>query len=266
MNALVKIVPLLSDNYGYLICCPEKKVCAAVDPVEPKKVLAAAAKEGLTITHILTTHSHWDHAGGNLELIKALKDAGKSVEVVGGANDNIPGATKEVKEGDTFSIGTSVNVRVIDTPCHTPGHVSFYCTGRDKKSAGAAFTGDTMFVAGCGNFNTGSPAQMYSAFKKLGALPPETLVYVGHEYTTTNLAYASVVEPENKELQARVKWAQDRRKEGLPTVPTTIKDEWETNPFLRVDKPSVQKYAGTTDGVKAIKFVRADKTAWGRRR
>mmetsp|Transcript_17748 Transcript_17748/g.28915 ORF Transcript_17748/g.28915 Transcript_17748/m.28915 type:complete len:325 (-) Transcript_17748:618-1592(-) len=252
----VVTVPLLNDNYGYLIVCPKEKVCAVVDPVEPKKILAAAKKEGVDITHILTTHSHWDHAGGNKDLIKSLKDQGKSVIVVGGAKDGIPGVTKEVKEGDEFKIGTSVEVKVLDTPCHTQGHVCFYCTkadAKEKSEGGAVFTGDTMFVGGCGNFNSGSPEQMYSNFMKLGKLPKDTLVYCGHEYTLKNLAYASYADPENVELKERVKWAEERRKAGLPTVPSTIKDEWETNPFLRVDTETIRKYAKTTDGAKAMK-------------
>mmetsp|Transcript_39387 Transcript_39387/g.63079 ORF Transcript_39387/g.63079 Transcript_39387/m.63079 type:complete len:186 (-) Transcript_39387:103-660(-) len=112
---------------------------------------------------------------------------------------------------------------------------------------------------------TGSPEQMYSNFMKLGKLPKDTLVYCGHEYTLKNLAYASYADPENVELKERVKWAEERRKAGLPTVPSTIKDEWETNPFLRVDTETIRKYAKTTDGAKAMKFVRADKDAWGRR-
>jgi len=158
----VVTVPLLNDNYGYLIVCPKEKVCAVVDPVEPKKILAAAKKEGVDITHILTTHSHWDHAGGNKDLIKSLKDQGKSVIVVGGAKDGIPGVTKEVKEGDEFKIGTSVEVKVLDTPCHTQGHVCFYCTkadAKEKSEGGAVFTGDTMFVGGCGNFNSGDDGE-----------------------------------------------------------------------------------------------------------
>jgi len=261
----VVTVPLLSDNYGYLLICSDQKVCAAVDPVEPKKIIDAAKKQGVKITHILTTHSHWDHAGGNTELVKAL---GGDVTVVGGANDNIPSVTKEVKEGDVFKIGSSIKVDVLDTPCHTKGHVCFYATNQketDKKAPGVVFTGDTMFVGGCGNFNSGTPDQMYSNFMKLGKLPPETQVYCGHEYTLKNLAYAATVEPQNSELKQRIEWAEGRRKTGLPTVPSTIKDEWETNPFLRVDKKSVRDFSKASDGTEAILYVRKDKTAWGRK-
>jgi len=225
--------------------------------VEPSKIIAAAKKEGVGITHILTTHSHWDHAGGNKELFKLLD--GK-VEVVGGANDGIPCATLEVKEGDKIKIGSTVEVSVLDTPCHTRGHVSFYCTSLlsdDDKKTGkrspdtAVFTGDTMFVAGCGNFNWGTGEQMFSAFQKIGKLPPQTKVYCGHEYTLRNLAFAAFASPEDDKIKERLKWAEGRRKAGKPTVPSTIKDEWETNLFLQAKGPS------------EITKVRKDKDVWG---
>ncbi len=268
----VVVVPMLRDNYGYLLVCSEAKVCAVVDPVEPDKILAAAKAEGVKITHILTTHSHWDHAGGNKALVAKLGKSGQSVAVLGGANDGIPAVTQTVKENDIFKVGSSLRVRVLDTPCHTPGHICFIAEKMDSQGLevkgvpSAVFTGDTLFVGGCGNFNAGTPQQMSTNFAKLGALAKDTLVYCGHEYTLRNLAYATSVEPENEALQKRVQWAEARRKEGRPTVPSTIGDEWQTNPFLRtLSVKSVQNYAKTTVPWKAMLYVRKDKDAWGRR-
>ena len=149
-------VPALEDNYMYVVIDEETKQCGVVDPVDASAMITAAEREGATITAILTTHSHWDHAGGNVELKKRCA----SVEVVyGGAGDGVAGCTKELNDGDTFALGNST-VQVISTPCHTPGHICYLVDGN-------VFTGDTMFVSGCGNFNSGTPAQMAAAFSLL---------------------------------------------------------------------------------------------------
>ena len=156
MPVRVVPVPALEDNYMYVVIDEETKQCGVIDPVDAAAIQAAAEREGATITSILTTHSHWDHAGGNVELKKRCS----SIEVVyGGKNDGVAGCTKELSDGDTFALGNST-VQVLSTPCHTAGHICYLVDGN-------VFTGDTMFVSGCGNFNSGTPAQMASAFQKL---------------------------------------------------------------------------------------------------
>ncbi|KNC78610.1 hydroxyacylglutathione hydrolase [Sphaeroforma arctica JP610] len=215
--------------------------------------------QGVNLKYILTTHNHYDHAGGNSEMAKTFPDA----VVVGGKGDKAEAVTKEVWQDDQFSMGTCV-VKVISTPCHTPGHVCYHIHDEeDSASGGNVFTGDTLFVAGSGNLNSGTPRMMHDALcNKLAHLPDDTNVWVGHEYTMNNLKFAVTVEPENEALQNKLKWAQQQRDQGLPTVPSTIKDEKETNPFVRCTQPSVQKWAGTTDPVEALATVRKRKSAW----
>lgn len=153
---------------------------AAIDPVEPDKVLAAASKAGALITHILTTHKHWDHAGGNSEMRKLLPD----VPVLGGAGDGVAACTWQVQEGEVFRIGRDLRVECLLTPGHTMGHICYAVTderGLKERAQRAVFTGDTLFVGGAGKFFEGSPADMLASLSKLGALPPETFVYCGHE-------------------------------------------------------------------------------------
>lgn len=261
-------VPVLQDNYSYLLVDVATKTAAAVDPVEPDIVIAAAKKVGVEIKTILTTHSHWDHAGGN----NSMKSKLKGISVVGGVGDNAEGVTTEVKHGDTVKVG-ELSVGVLSTPCHTPGHVCFYIKGTEGKEEnkedaqpGVVFTGDTMFVGGCGNFNTGTPKQMANnMLNVLGSLPGSTQVYVGHEYTLKNLSFGLFAEPDNKELQAKMAWAQEQRRNNLPTVPSTINDEWATNPFMRIREASIQKLTGEKDDEKGMFAVRKAKNEWGRK-
>ena len=223
MPVRVVPVPALEDNYMYVVIDEETKQCGVIDPVDASAMLAAAEREGATITAILTTHSHWDHAGGNVELKKRCA----SIEVVyGGKNDGVACCTKELGDGDTFALGNST-VQVLSTPCHTAGHICYLVDGN-------VFTGDTMFVSGCGNFNSGTPAQMAQAFQKLLALPDETKVWVGHEYTCKNCRFALFAEPDNEEIQRRLKWAEScpawkstftpsrRRSDGDNVAPTQV--------------------------------------------
>jgi hydroxyacylglutathione hydrolase len=261
----VVTIPALSDNNMYLIVCKKTGVAAVVDPVEPAKVIAAAKTAGASLQVVLTTHNHWDHAGGN----EALASEVPGLIIYGGKGDRAAGVTKEVTEGDVLSIG-ALQVKVMDTKCHTPGHVSYLIDPADNVSPLSVFTGDTLFVSGCGNFNSGSPAQMASAFIKFGALPASTLVWVGHEYTTKNLEYALSLEPENKRIKEKYAWAKKQRSSSppKPTVPSTIAEEAECNPFMRVSGapvPSVMAKTGSTNPADAILWVRKDKDAFGRR-
>ena len=250
MPVRVVPVPALEDNYMYVLIDEETKQCGVVDPVDASAMITAAEREGATITAILTTHSHWDHAGGNVELKKRCA----SVEVVyGGAGDGVAGCTKELNDGDTFALGNST-VQVLSTPCHTAGHICYLVDGN-------VFTGDTMFVSGCGNFNSGTPAQMAQAFQKLLALPDDTKVWVGHEYTCKNCRFALFAEPDNAEIQRRLKWAESCHSW---TVPSTIGDEKRCNPFARLG--SLPMFENEPGGpAERMRLVRKAKDDWGRR-
>ncbi|GAB0097246.1 Hydroxyacylglutathione hydrolase [Sergentomyia squamirostris] len=249
----VKILPALQDNYMYLIIDKATKNAAIVDPVDPDSVLAAVDEEKVNLVKVLTTHHHWDHAGGNEKLVK---DFTKNPLEVYGGDDRIGALTKKVVDGDTFKIG-SLNVRCIFTPCHTTGHICYYIQSEQE---GVVFTGDTLFSAGCGRFFEGTPDQMYTALiDKLSTLPDSTKVFCGHEYTASNLKYAHHVEPENPDVEQRIQWTKERRDGKLPTVPSTIGEEKAFNPFMRVNEKSVQEHAKATDGVSTMGFLRREK-------
>jgi hydroxyacylglutathione hydrolase len=226
----VHIVPILFDNYAYVLVDEASGEAAVVDPAEPEPVLRTLAELGVKLTTVLCTHHHADHSGGNVALAQAFA----GVRVVGSEVDGarIPALSHPVKHEDTLCVGTSV-VRVLYVPCHTRGHVAYFCDGD-------LFCGDTLFVAGCGRFFEGTAADMDRALNEvLGGLAPETRIYCGHEYTLDNLAFAQTVEPENKALQEKLAWARDRRAKQLPTVPSTLGEERTYNPFLRVREETV---------------------------
>lgn len=250
----IRILPALSDNYMYLLVCNETKQAAIVDPVAPDTVLAAVAEEGVSLTNLLTTHHHWDHAGGNKQLIEQLGDP--SLQVVGG-DERIDGVTRFANHGDEFKIG-SLTVTCLFTPCHTTGHFCYYVRGpgdRDK----AVFTGDTLFIGGCGRFFEGTAEQMYNALVKvLSELPGDTKVYCGHEYAIQNLSFGLSVEPENQDIAKKLAWVKEQREASppLPSVPSTIEEERRINPFVRVCEPSVQSKVGESDPVLTMRAVR----------
>jgi len=227
--------PCLSDNYGVLIRDSEHNVTAAIDAPDANAVAAALAEQGWRLTHILTTHHHGDHTAGNAGL-----KAQTGCTIVGPRAEaaKIPGIDKSVGEGDTFTFG-SHEVRVFDTPGHTAGHISFWLP-----AAGVAFVGDTLFAIGCGRVIEGNAQMMWKSLQKLMALPKETSVYCGHEYTQANARFALTIEPENAALQKRAKEVDQLRAAGGATLPTTIGVELETNPFLRPHVAAIQKRLG----------------------
>ncbi|KAJ3682928.1 hypothetical protein LUZ60_013155 [Juncus effusus] len=251
-------VPCWEDNYAYLIVDETTKEAAAVDPVEPEKVIQAASEIGACVNSVFTTHHHRDHSGGN-EKMRLLVPG---IKVYGGSLDDVKGCTDKVENGDKLSIGKDLNVLCLHTPCHTKGHISYYITGKDGEDP-AVFTGDTLFVAGCGKFFEGTAEQMYKSLcVTLGSLPKPTQVYCGHEYTAKNLQFALTVEPGNEKLKQKLKWAQEKREKGEFTIPSTIEDEFETNPFMRVDLPELQAKVGASSPVEAIGNVRKMKDNW----
>lgn len=254
-NLVVKILPALADNYMYLITDADSREAAIVDPVDPDVVLQAVEQENVKLTSVLTTHHHWDHAGGNEKLVKAFAGKGK-LQVYGG-DDRIGALTDKVTQGDTFKIG-SLQVDCLFTPCHTSGHICFYVTGPNGEKA--VFTGDTLFLGGCGRFFEGTGDQMYTALiDKLGALPDETQVFCGHEYTIQNLKYGLHVEPKNEDIKRKIAWANEQRKKALPTIPGSIGEEKKINPFMRVNEPTVQEHVNKSDAISTMTALRKEK-------
>ncbi|MGD0143440.1 MAG: hydroxyacylglutathione hydrolase [Rhizomicrobium sp.] len=242
MTALaIELVPCLSDNYAYLIHSRDDGLCAVVDPSEPGPVRKAIAERGLRLTHILNTHHHFDHTGGNL----ALKEEFHA-EIVGPAKDRerIPGIDVGVDEDTPWQFGSRA-VRVLEIPAHTRAHIAFVFT-QDN----AVFTGDTLFAMGCGRLFEGTPAMMWDSLSKLMRLPGDMRVYCGHEYTLNNGRFALTLEPSNSELQVRMADVRALRAKNAPTIPSTIDLEKRTNPFVRPDSAEIRhtlNMAGATD-------------------
>ena len=217
-------IPCLQDNYGFLVHDPETGATATIDTPEVAPINQALAAKGWRLTHILNTHHHFDHAGGNEEL-----KAQWNCQVVGAAIDaeRIPGIDVALADGDTLTLG-SKQARIIEVPGHTSGHIAYYFAADE-----VAFVGDTLFALGCGRLFEGTPEQMSESLGKIMALPDATTVYCAHEYTEANAAFAVTMEPANPALQQRVKEIQSLRAAGKPTVPTSIGLERATNPFVR---------------------------------
>ncbi|KAL8274597.1 hypothetical protein Esti_001500 [Eimeria stiedai] len=254
-------IPTLSDNYAYLVIDKKTKAAACVDPAEPEKVVAAAKEHGVTLHKCLCTHKHFDHSGGNVKIKKLIPE----IEVVGSAYEETPGKTKAVTEGDTFLLGDLL-VKALHAPCHTSGHMLYYMESRtDPNAQPIIFTGDTLFLAGCGRFFEGDASQMHRALmEKIGTLPAETLVYCGHEYSLANLQFAATIEPHNNALENKLDWARKQRAAGKPTIPSTIGEEKAYNPFMRVDKLEVQKAVGAPAGdqVQTMHLLRERKNVF----
>lgn len=217
-------IPVLSDNYVWLVHEPESGETMAVDPAVAEPVLEQATARGWTITQIWNTHWHPDHTGGNA----AIKDAtGCTITGPAAEAERIPTLDRMVAEGDTVALGAAT-ARVIDVPAHTAGHIAFQFA-EDQ----AAFVGDTLFAMGCGRLFEGTADQMYANMRKLEALGDATRVYCAHEYTLSNGRFALTVEPGNAALVERMNEVTAMRERGEPTVPTTIALERATNPFMR---------------------------------
>eukprot|EP00928_Gymnodinium_smaydae_P048881 TRINITY_DN32741_c0_g1_i1.p1 TRINITY_DN32741_c0_g1~~TRINITY_DN32741_c0_g1_i1.p1 ORF type:complete len:256 (-),score=23.58 TRINITY_DN32741_c0_g1_i1:228-995(-) len=224
----VVTVPVLADNYAYLLIDDETKEAAAVDPAEAALVMAKAREEGVNVTAVLTTHHHLDHAGGNSDMVNRVP----GIKVYGGRLDNVSACTDPLDHGNTLKVG-NLEVHALHTPGHTKGSISFYCKSESGRP-GCVFTGDTMFVGGCGRLFGCTAEDMHrSLVEVLGSLPEDTLVYAGHEYTVKNLEFAVSLEAGNETLKNMLRWAQDQNLARKTTVPSTLQNEWLINPFMR---------------------------------
>ena len=248
----IRQVPVLSDNYVYLLRDPETRACAAVDPAIAGPVLDALSAVEWKLSHILCTHHHMDHVGGNIEIKQAT-----GCTIVGARADGgrIPGVDVFVEEGDEVAIG-GATARVIETPGHTSGHVTYWFAGST-----ALFCGDTLFSLGCGRLFEGTPEQMWSSLTKLRDLPDGARVYCAHEYTNANADFALSVDADNPALQARAAEVLALREAGKPTVPSTLAEEKAANPFLRADDAALQRAAGLSgrDPVSVFAEIRRRK-------
>ncbi|HWL86665.1 MAG TPA: hydroxyacylglutathione hydrolase [Polyangiaceae bacterium] len=255
-------IPCLSDNYAYLVECEATGQNALVDASEAAPISAALAARGvLQLGAIWSTHHHFDHVGANEAVASALG----AREVLGYATDKgrIPGQTRFLEEGETFSLG-AIRVRILHIPGHTLGAVAYLLTD-DAGPGAAVFTGDTLFLGGCGRIFEGTPAMMHASLQKLAALAEDTRVYCGHEYTKNNLRFAAHVEPNNAKVRARAEHVETLRATGTPTVPGTMADELETNPFLRVRSPEIRRTLGIAPDASddaALGAIRAAKDAF----
>jgi hydroxyacylglutathione hydrolase len=237
MPEKLQVVPLRAFKDNYVWTLRKGRYAAAVDPGEASPVLEYLAAENLELTAILATHHHQDHVGGIAEILQTRK-----VPVYGPRGEPIATLTQAVAGGDTVSLEQlGVSFEVLDIPGHTRAHVAYY-------GASMLFCGDTLFACGCGKAFEGTPQQLYESLEKLMALPDETLVYCGHEYTLANIRFAKAVEPDNAALLEREASDSRLRSENRPTLPSTIGREKSTNPFVRVSRPAViesaNKYLG----------------------
>lgn len=248
----IEQIAVLSDNYIYLVRDTETNSVAVVDPAEAAPVLARAKELGWKITHILNTHHHGDHVGGNKEI-----KAATGCTIVGPRADaeRIPGIAVQVGDGDAYHFGAA-KAQVFDVPGHTRGHIAYWFAGSD-----ALFCGDTLFALGCGRLFEGTPQQMWTSLGKLKALPDSARVFCAHEYTQANANFAVTVDPDNESLTKRKREIDDKRERGERTVPSLLGEEKATNPFLRADDAGVAAAVGLdgSDPVAVFAEVRARK-------
>src|SRR5215467_8664539 len=233
--AEIRLFLCLKDNYGVLVHDPASGATAAIDAPEAAPVEAALTASGWRLSDILITHHHGDHTAG----IGELKQRHRA-RVVAPRREatKIPDVDETVGEGDTVTVGT-LSARVIETPGHTLGQINYFFPG-----AKLLFAGDTLFSIGCGRVIEGTPEMMWQSLLKLRALPDDTRIYCGHEYTKANVAFAKTVEPDNAALRARETEVEKLLAARKPTIPSTMGAEKAANPFLRADVPEVAKSVG----------------------
>ncbi len=226
-------VKAFNDNYLWVFHQQGGRTACVVEPGDAQPVLDYLAANNLTLGAILVTHHHADHIGGINNLLIHYK-----VPVYGPASAKIPQITHSVKESDQLTV-MGVVFKVLEVPGHTLEHIAYYAPASANTNAAMLFCGDTLFAAGCGRMFEGTPPMMYGSLQKLASLPPETLVFCTHEYTLSNLNFAKAVMPDNTKLEKRVHDEKGKRDQDMPTLPSSIELELQTNPFLRCADPLV---------------------------
>ncbi|MCY4208154.1 MAG: hydroxyacylglutathione hydrolase [Roseovarius sp.] len=235
MTLEVECVPCLSDNYAYIVRSPGSREALIVDVPEAAPILKSLEATGMAVSHVLVTHHHADHVLGLAELLHR-----HPARVVGAKADvhRLPPLTTQVREGDSIELAGET-AHVIDVSGHTIGHVAYHFP-----LSGLVFTADSLMALGCGRVFEGTMTQMWRSLGKLAALPPETMVYSGHEYTSANAKFALTIDPDNRDLVARARDIDNLRSRGLATVPSKLSTELATNPFLRCSDPAIQANLG----------------------
>lgn len=238
----VYIRPIRADNFSYLIWEKAANVCTVVDPYSPSGLVDLAASLGAPITTVLCTHHHHDHSGGNVELASLVP----GVEILGSKYETAPSVTVRMGAGEVRAVkGGTLRVRALHTPCHTDGHISFVT----ETETPAVFSGDTLFVGGCGRFFEGDAADMEKSLNTtLAGLPDNCLVLCGHEYTVSNLRFAASVDGENGAVKEKLAWAEERIKGGKHTIPSSIGEEKAFNPFMRTSDARLSAAVGLPAG------------------
>lgn len=239
-------IPCLADNYAFLVHNTDSGETALVDAPESGPILSALNQLGWTLDTVLLTHHHWDHVDGLAAILEVHK-----ARVIGAKADahRLPALDLAVSEGNTVTV-CGEEMTVLDVSGHTVGHVAFHFP-----ATGVVFTADSLMALGCGRLFEGTPAQMWQSLGKLAALPGETMVCSGHEYTETNLRFALTVDPDNPALKARGEAIAKARKENRPTVPSILSEEMATNPFLRADDPAIRAQLGMQDATDTEVFT-----------
>ena len=246
MPLIIETIPCLSDNYAYLVHDPETGETAAVDVPEAGPILEVLAQRGWTLNQVLLTHHHYDHVDGLQDLLSA-----HPAQVLGAAADahRLPPLDRALSEGDTLQIGAETG-HVIDVSGHTVGHIAFHFP-----DSSVAFTADSLMAMGCGRVFEGTMPQMWESLCKLAALPSETVICSGHEYTQANTAFALSIDPQNTALKSRAEAINTARANGQPTVPSLLSEELATNPFLRATDPELQAALGMGGADPATVFA-----------
>ena len=232
-------VPVWTDNYAYLLIAQDN-TAALVDSPEAGPILEILAARDLSLTHIFNTHHHPDHIGSNRKLAEHFPDLEIWAGVYDSEHGRIPGQTRALRHGESFSWGGS-RCRILEIPGHTLGHIAY------AFDHGAVFVGDTLFVGGCGRLFEGDAKMMeHSLYRVLGALPDNSLIYCAHEYTEANLRFARSVDGANPELAELYLEVVRAREQGRPTVPSRLSSEWDVNPFLRCDSEAIRHATGSS--------------------
>ena len=252
----IKRLPVLSDNYIFLLHDRATNTAAVIDPAEAKPVLRCLQELGAELVAIFNTHHHFDHVGAN----RQLRQHFPNLCIYGGAADRgrIPGQQVFLTEGDRVEFADRV-AQIFFVPGHTRAHIAYYFPPLTPEDTGELFCGDTLFAGGCGRLFEGTPGQMVESLDKLRKLPDNTRVWCAHEYTLKNLQFALTVDCNNLDLEQRYQQVQQQRRQGIATVPSFLGVEKRTNPFLRWDTPAIQAAMGLQEPVRVFARLRGKK-------